>query len=380
VVEIAGELRVADVPAYGVGAFVEPGDAVEVERLADGGVRLRNGGLEAVLAPDGSLSSLVDRTSGREALAAPGNVLELYQDQPNAWDAWDVDPYHVKLGEPCPPADGVTDVRASPLRAEVRFERPIGQRSRLTQTVRLDAGARRLEFHTEVEWHEEHRMLKAAFPLAVRSRLATYETAFGVEQRPTHANTSADAARFEVSGHRFADLSEDGFGVALLTDSKYGYSCREHVLRVSLLRSPKAPDAEADMGRHAFVYAVLPHAGSWQDGRVLGEATALNRPLRRARGLAPGSLVAVEGRGLVLDTVKQAESSDALVLRLYEAFGGRGTARVRVAFPIGDVRRATILEDAGEPVERDGEALIVPYSPFEVISLLVEPAKTPSVR
>ena len=208
----------------------------------------------------------------------------------------------------------------------------------------------------------------------MRSRLATYETAFGFEQRPTHANTSADAARFEVSGHRFADLSEDGFGVALLTDSKYGYSCRESVLRVSLLRAPKAPDHEADMGRHAFVYAVLPHGGSWQDGGVLAEATALNRLLRVASGLAAGSLAEIEGRGLVLDTVKLAESSDALVLRLYEAFGGRGTARNRLALPFGDYRRATILEDPGHPVQRDGEAVIVPYRPFEVISLLVQPA------
>ena len=380
VVEVEGELRLADAPPYGVGAFVEPTDTVEVERLEDGGVRLRNGQLEAVLSRGGSLSSLVERASGREALAAPGNALELYQDQPNAWDAWDVDPYHVKLGEPCAPAGGVAALVATPLRAEVRFERPVGQRSRLTQTVRLDAHARRLEFHTEVDWHEEHRLLKAAFPLAVRSRVATYETAFGVEQRPTHANTSADAARFEVPGHRFADLSEDGFGVALLTDSKYGYSCREGILRASLLRSPKAPDPEADMGRHAFVYAVLPHAGSWQDGGVLAEAAALNRPLRLVRGLAAGSLATVDGRGLVLDTVKLAESSGALVLRLYEAFGGRGTARVRLGLSFGQVRRATILEDPGEAVERDGDALIVSYRPFEVITLLVFPADHPDVR
>ena len=379
VVTVGDELRIADAPPYGVGAFVEPSDAVELERLEGGGVRVRNGQLEAVLSPGGSLLSLVERASGREALAAPANVLELYQDQPNAWDAWDVDPYHVKLGAPCPPADGIASVVATPLRAEVRFERPVGQRSQLTQTVRLDAHGRRLEFHTEVEWHEEHRLLKAVFPLAVRSRLATYETAFGVEQRPTHANTSADAARFEVSAHRFADLSEDGFGVALLTDSKYGYSCRGGVLRVSLLRSPKAPDPEADMGRHTFVYAVLPHAGGWQDGGVLAEATALNRPLRLA-GLSPVALVEVDGRGLVLDTVKLAESSDALVLRLYEAFGGRGTARVRLGIPFGDVRRATLLEDPGERIARDGDAFHVSYRPFEVITLLVQPANHPDVR
>jgi alpha-mannosidase len=217
--------------------------------------------------------------------------------------------------------------------------------------------------------------------LAVRSRLATYEVAFGVEQRPTHASTVADSARFEVPGHRFADLSEDGFGVALLTDSKYGYSCRDGVLRVSLLRAPKAPDPEADMGRHAFVYAVCPHTGSWQDGGVLAEATALNRPLRLARGLPSGSLVDVDGRGLVLDTVKLGESSDALVLRLYEAFGGRGVARLRLRVPHGEVRRTTILEDPGAPLERDGDDLLLPYGPFELISLLASRVEDhPGVR
>src|SRR5262249_55855208 len=158
-------------------------------------------------------------------------------------------------------------------------------------------------------------------PLAVRSRLATYEVPFGVEQRPTHASTAWDAARYEVPGHRFADLSEHGFGVAVLTDSKYGYSCRGGVLRVSLLRSPKAPDPETDMGLHRFVYAVLPHAGSWQDGGVLAEATALCRPLRLAQGLAPASLVSTDTPGLVVDTVKLAERSDALGVGLYEALG-----------------------------------------------------------
>ena len=157
---------------------------------------------------------------------------------------------------------------------------------------------------------------------------ATYEVAFGAVQRPTHYSSRADLARYEVPGHRWADLSEHGFGVAVLTDSKYGYSAFGDTLRISLLRAPRNPDPEADRGAHTFAYALLPHAGTWQDAGVVAEAAAFNSPIRWG-ALPPGSLASATG-GLVLDTVKRAEDSDALVLRLYEPHGGRGVARVRV--------------------------------------------------
>ena len=162
--------------------------------------------------------------TGRDALAAPGNRLELYEDDPVAWDAWDVDPVHLEMRADVPDAAGVAAVETAPLRAEVVFERAVGERSRLRQAVRLDAGARRLEFHTEVDWQEDHRILKVAFPFAVHADEATYEVAFGAVRRPTHFSTDRDLARYEVPGHRWADLGEHGFGAALLTDSTYGYS------------------------------------------------------------------------------------------------------------------------------------------------------------
>ena len=196
--------------------------------------------------------------------------------------------------------------------------------------VRLDAGSRRIEFHTTVDWHEEHKLLKVCFPLAVRAPYATYEMPFGYAERPTHFSTSFDRARYEVPGHRFADLSEHGFGAALLTESKYGYSCYGSELRSSLLRSPKAPDPDADMGRHEFAYALYPHVGGWREAGVLAEAIRFNAPIRWTDGVG-GSFASVDDANLMLDTIKRAEDSDALVLRLYEAHGARGTARVRLA-------------------------------------------------
>jgi alpha-mannosidase len=225
-------------------------------------------------------------------------------------------------------------VTESQLRVEVEFDRELTARSRMTQRVRLDARARRLEFHTTVDWHEERKLLKVCFPLAVRAPRATYEMQFGYAERPTHFSTARDAAQFEVPGHRWADLSEHGFGVAVLTDCKYGYSCLGGELRISLLRSPKSPDPEADMGRHEFAYALMPHAGGWREAGVVAEAACFNVPLRWGPGWHEfDSPAEVEG-GLVLDTIKRAEDSDAVVVRLYEPHGARGVAALRLAFQV----------------------------------------------
>jgi alpha-mannosidase len=345
---------------------VEAGDAVHVDGLV-----LENGHLRAELDAAGRLLSLVDCATGREALAGPGNVLELSADRPNQWDAWELEPYYADTRRPCAGAHRHEVLASGPLRAEIAFEHRIGEASTLRQVVRLDAGARRLEFRTTIEWAERHALLQVAFPLLVRATTATYEMQFGVASRPTHVNTAADLAQFEVPGHRFADLSEHGFGVALLTDSTYGYSARGSELRLSLLRGPTTPDPEADLGRHELAYAVLPHAGGWQSGGVVAEARRFNEPVRWAAGSAAGA--AAEADGLVLDTIKRAEDSEALVLRLYEPHGARGTARVRLAFPFASARRANLLEDPGEPLAVRDAVIEIPYRPFEVVTVLVEP-------
>jgi alpha-mannosidase len=358
--------RVVEAPPYGDGRVVEADDEVRVD-----GLTLENAHLRVRLSAEGTVESVVEKGTGRETLAAPGNVLELYDDRPVKFDAWDIDPYHLETRTACPPAESWSVVSEGPLRAEIAFERRIGEASTMRQVVRLDAGARRLEFHTDVDWHEEHVLLKVCFPLEVRSPLATYEAAFGYAERPTHFSTSFDRARYEVPGQRFADLSEHGFGAALLTDSKYGYSCHGNELRISLLRAPKSPDPQADMGRHRFAYALLPHAGGWREGGVLAEAIRFNAPLRWTAGVGD-SFASVDDPNLVLDTIKRGERSDALVLRLYEAHGGRGTARVRLREPFERARLANALEDpAGDVAVEDG-VLVLPYGPHQVLTVLVD--------
>jgi alpha-mannosidase len=363
--EIVGDTLYEAAP-YAAARAVEPDDEVRVD-----GLTLENVHLRVTLSPEGSVESVFHKATGREVLATPGNRFELYDDLPNDFDAWDIDPYTLHTVRDAQPAESYEVVTATALRAEIAFERPLGASSRARQVVRLDAGSERLEFHTEIDWHESHQLLKVCFPLAVRARNATYETPFGFTERPTHYSTSFDRARYEVPGHRFADLGEHGFGAALLSESKYGWSCHDGMLRLTLLRSPKSPDPEADMGRHEFAYALLPHARGWREANVLGHAAAFNAPLRFTDWPhGESSLAAVDG-ALVLDTIKQAEDSDAIVLRLYEPYGGRGIARVRVARPFTRAHRTNLLEDDGEALAIEDGEIVVPFRPHEVVTVKV---------
>src|SRR6266545_2164868 len=176
--------------------------------------------------------------------------------------------------------------RSDPLRCAVRFTREFG-RSKLEQRMVLDAGSRVLRFETDVDWQEQHKFLKVAFPVAVHSPRATYEIQFGHIERPTHTNTSWDEARFEVSAHRWAAIGAAGSGVALLNDCKYGYDIQGSVMRLSLLRAPTHPDPNADRGKHRFTYALMPHPGDFRDAGVIAAAEDLNHPLRTVRGAVP---------------------------------------------------------------------------------------------
>src|SRR6476646_2025597 len=366
-----GGLAWVEAPAYGFGAVREAPGHVSVTE-SDDAVVLENGLLRAELGRDGRVRSLVELGSGREALAEPGNVLQVYDDHPTAFDAWDVDPFHLETVADCPPAESCEVLSGGPLRAEVAFERRVGRASSMRQVARLDAGARRLEFHCEADWRESHTMLKVLFPVAVRSSDATYQMQFGCTERPTHYSTRHDLARYEVPGHRFADLSEHGFGVALLADCKYGYSTYGNEMRLSLLRSSKVPDPGADRGRHEFAYAVMPHAGGWREACVVGEAARFETPLRWAPGAAePRSFFSVDDANLVLETVKRAEVSDALVVRLYEAHGARGTARLWLGVPFAEAVSCNLLEDPGEPLETDGDEIVLAYRRHEIVSVLV---------
>ncbi len=295
------------------------------------GRSLENDLLRVEFGDDGTLARVFDKRAGREVLAGRGNQIWAYHDQSRDYDAWDVEGDYERRGEEVT-ADAIEIVEAGPQRGALRITRGI-RNSTIVQSVRLWANSARIDFSTRFDWRDRRILVKARFPLAVRADHATFECAFGVHHRPTHANTSWDAARFEVACHRFVDLSEPGYGVALLNDGRYGCHARGNELGLSLLRSPILPDPMADEGVQKLTYALLPHAGDWIAGGVLAEAEDLNRPLfhRRLDAAPDGerTLLAIEGPNLALGALKPAEDGEGLVLRVYESAGSRGAVAIQ---------------------------------------------------
>jgi alpha-mannosidase len=329
-----------------------------------------NGLLRVEWDGDGLLTSVRDLGAGRQVLATGeyGNLFQLHEDHPRAFDAWDVDRNYLDQVTNLIAVDSIKVVESHQLRGGVRFTRSFGD-SRIIQTMRLSAGTRRLEFHTDVEWHERHRFLKVAFPVSVRSTRATYEIQHGHLERPTVANTSWDEARFEVCGHRWADLSEPGYGVALLNDSKYGYDILGHTIRLSLLRGPGFPDPEADQGSHHFAYALFPHQGDLQNAGVIAEAEHFNLPISVRAGQGEGRVVSVDRPGVSIEAVKWADRTDALVVRLCEVWGSRGPVRVTLHRPFVAVARTDLLEREVSSLAGHDGTVEFELRPFELVTL-----------
>ena len=368
VVERDATLRFVHAPAYAAAVPTDADDRVVVEQRG-GTLVLRNKHLAATFKSTGQLMSLLHRESQRETLAAEGNIFEIYDDRPTMFDAWDVDPFHLETGRPTPPAHAAKIARSEPLRGELEFQRKIGRKSSLSQTIRLDADSRRLEFICEVDWQENQSLLKVAFPVNVRSMNATYEMQFGCAERPTHYNTSFDLARYEVPYHKWFDLSEHGFGCAILSESKYGGSTFGNTMRMSLLRAPMNPDPTCDRGHHTFAFALFPHSGGWREARVVAEAFAFNSPLRPVGNAPVASFVSTDDPNVAIDTIKRAEDDDSLIIRLYECHAPRGVAMVYVPSHFSQARFCNALEEPLSEATIDLGILTIPYGPHQIITV-----------
>ncbi|MGW7266008.1 alpha-mannosidase [Streptomyces sp. NPDC054842] len=366
------------VPAGGARTPAVLGETA-LEPRPDGGYVLDNGMLRVGIDARGLVVSAYDLAADRETVA-PGqaaNLLQLHPDFPNMWDAWDVDEFYrntvtdlVDADEVAPGEDGVS----------VRVVRSFGD-SRVTQVLSLAPGEQRLGIDTEVDWHETEKFLKLTFPLDVHAERYASETQFGHFHRPTHTNTSWEAAKFEACNHRFVHVEEPGWGVAVVNDSTYGHDVTRTVrdgdsgttttVRVSLLRAPRFPDPETDQGVHRFRHALVPGAAI---GDAVREGWRINLPERRVSGsreVAP--LVTVEQDAVVVTAVKLADDgSGDVVVRFHESRGGRSRVTLTAGFPFEDVTVTDLLErplaDAVGP-ERDGARLRMPLRPFELVTL-----------
>jgi len=331
----------------------------------------------------GRFTSLHDKAADREVIpqGEKANVLQLFEDRPAEHEAWDIEHnFTNRMWEPEKPAS-VEIVEQGPVRAVVRVVRCWGQ-SRFQQDITLYATNPRIDVRCRMDWHEKRTLLKVAFPVDVLSARATYHIQFAAVERPTHENTAADRARFEVTGHHWADLSEPGYGVSLLNDCKYGYDVHGNTLRLSLLRAPMDPDPHADEGEHEFTYALLPHEFTWDEVTV-EEGLKLNAPMRVFAGTptnhrpqaAPmpdyAGLVTSSLANVVIDSVKKAEDSNALIVRLHEALGERGTVSLSFAWPLREVCECDLMEEDDVPVEPSDAEVSLYMKPFEIRTLKV---------
>jgi len=373
---LAGGWVEATVPPLGYAVIDAAVRASFVRPVVDKS-RLENDRLRIVFNDDGSICSCFDKEHRREVLApgAAGNVLAVYRD---AGDAWDI-PMDYRERPPerlvLEAVEAIEDGPLTGLRHTYRY----GD-SMLRQEVAVFAGSRRVDFVTSVDWHERERMLRTGFPVDIAASEATCDIQFGSIRRPTHCNTPADLAKFEVCAHQWVDLSDGDYGVALLNDCKYGHHLKGNILDLNLLRSPGYPDPTADRGQQHFTYSLYPHAGDHVSGGVARAGFELNvplRPLTAAPRVGPlpatASWLAPEAANVVVASVKQAEDGSGLIVRLYEAAGAATRTVLHCGFPLTAAEATNLIEENPLPVEIAGRDLPLDLGPFEILTLRLLP-------
>ena len=360
----------AEVPALGLAALAAHpiNDVVTVTEHS-----FANGSLAVNWDLDGTITSIIDLRAARELLPVGKQVsLELAPDHPVEYDAWDLEEWTRSLGAEVGGVQSVDIVDAGPLVATLRVCRAFG-RSTIVQTMTLRAGSPRLDLSFDIDWHEDEQLLSLMVPLDVHAREAACEIQFGHVMRPTHASTSWDAAKFEVCAHRYADLSEPGFGVAVLNDGRYGHGVQDGGIRVSLLRAAKYPSPVQDHGRHRVTLAILPHGPGLHD--VLREAEALNTPLRVVGpGIAesaPLPVVHLDHPGVQVSAIKRADDgSGDLIVRVYEACGARTACTVALgAGRVSEAATCNLLEEPQHAFEVGDGIVALTLRPFELMTL-----------
>jgi alpha-mannosidase len=364
---VNGKLALVNTPGLGLfSAYPAKATGLQADKLT-----LSNQWVKAVFNPKGQLVSLFDLEHNREALKAGqvGNELRLHEDRPGPShygggnDAWDISDYSETKYRTLEAARAEL-IETGPVRATIRFTYT-WECGEIVQDASLYAHSRRVEFRTHVVWNEDQRMLRAHLPVAINSDQATYEIQFGHLHRPTHRNTSWEQAQFEVCGHKWADLSEGDFGVALLNDCKYGYSAHGSHLSIDLLRATTSPDPTADRGEHDFIYAVLAHGKGLLE--VVREAYALNIPLLAMADRAPASdlKIDVSAEHVVLETMKPAEDGRGVIMRCYDALNARGPVEVTIPGITAAAETNLVEQNEGRLAVEKGK-IAFDIKPFEV--------------
>ena len=373
-------VQVKNVPAMGHRAVFfrgedQTGEETSVSPFKVNGRKIETPFYQMIINEQGQIEKLYDKEYGRNVLAPNerGNVLQMFEDKPLDNDAWDIDIYYQqKMRE-------VTDLVKWEVKDCGSLRLVIGlmwkyMNTTIEQDMVLYAADRRIDFRTKVDFQERQQLLKAAFPVDIRTTYATYDIQYGNVRRPNHWNTSWDQARFESVGHRFADLSERNYGVALLNDCKYGYDVKGNLLRLSLLRSGKQPDHIQDVGEHVFTYSLLPHTGDIVSGGVVVSAHALNNPMLICEGKeekTEDTFMTIDNPQVEIDAVKKSEDGKYLVVRFHDYAGSSQKVTVKPNFCFrswseGDLRERRIGEICGD------DEVTMTLHPYEIKTVLFE--------
>ena len=326
----------------------------------------------------GNLSRIYDKTEERSLLkeGKAGNELVVFEDRPLEFDAWNIDStFEEKKWR----VDEVTEMKLlenGPVRAVVLVKRKFMD-SMIEQQICFYSHTKRIDFKTRIDWNEHQMLLKAAFPLDILCNEANYDIQFGNVSRPTHRNTTWDQARFEVCAHKWADVSEAGYGAAVLNDCKYGYDVHDSIIRLTLLKSGIFPNPDADQGEHTFTYSLLPHKGDFRTGRVVQEAYDLNCPLVSSEvkgdGVLSCSFLEIENENILADTVKLSEEGDGFIVRFYESYGMRTSTKV--TFSMTENARfteCTCMEEEKEQVPSENGRIALSFKPYEIKTIKIQ--------
>jgi alpha-mannosidase len=358
-------------PACGWASFL-PGDGASPQNtLKVSHSLLENDLVRVALNACGEITSIFDKVDQRELSAGLCNQLRMYQDIPSAFDAWDLDSMYRQTPVELAQEAEIEIIAEGPLFVGLVVKRMLNNSS-MTQKITLRRHARRVDFHTVIDWQERHKLLKVNFPVDYFAREALHEIQFGHLPRPTHRSRQLDQDRFEVPQQKWTALVEGQRGFAILNDGKYGVDVLDNSINLTLLKSALAPDMNADRGRQEFTYALYFWNAPLIDSGLVQQGYALNLPPRVIDGMRDTrSLFELDQHNIILETVKPAEDGNhkAIVLRLYEALGTKTRTRLVSNLPIQAADQTNMLEEVLEPLDISAGELKLEFRPFEIKTL-----------
>ena len=368
------------VPSLGWARYTVVSENVTKSPFAWSGSTLETPFYKITFDEAGRIISLIDRGRNREIVAPGGafNAIISAEDVPVYWDAWDIDAdwvKHIKQETRLVSTEVAAD---GPVCFRLRRTYEIGSASRLVQDMVCYADDPRIDFETRVSWHEKWRVLKAEFDTAINAAQVRCEVQYGHLWRNTHRNLMQDRAKFEICAHKWISLEEEGGGVALLNDCKYGHDVAGGRMRISLLRAPIAPDTDADRGEQRFTYAILPFAGNFGSSGAIRSAYELNSPPAvisggASKGAEEQSLCTLDTDAVIIESVKAPENktSGELILRLYESLGGKRRTVLRFSRELRSAEETDMLEDNPKTLPVQGRDIALEFRAFEIKTLRV---------